>query len=84
MAVALRPGIDVAFDRRRGRRQDHRTLAEIAAHHTHIAPLVVDTIILLVALVVLLIDDDQAEFWVASLQALSHSLIPATICLATD
>ncbi len=61
MAVAALLGIDQALDRGRGRAQDHRRLPEMAAHHRHVARLIGHALLLLVALVVLLIDDDQAE-----------------------
>ncbi len=61
MAVASRARVDVAFDRRRRRREDHRKLAETAAHDAHIAPLIVHAIVLLEARVVLFVDDDEAE-----------------------
>src|SRR4029079_13368376 len=59
--VAALFGIHQAFDRGRGGAQDHRAMAERSAHHRHVARLVGDALLLLVALVVLLIDDDQAE-----------------------
>ena len=61
MAVAALLGVDQALDRGRGRAQHHGRLPEMAAHHRHVARLIGDALLLLVALVVLLIDDDQAE-----------------------
>src|SRR5690606_2429386 len=61
VAIAPRPRIDVRFDRRSRRGQDYRAFAEAAAHDSHVAGLVMDAVILLVALVVLLIDHDEAE-----------------------
>ena len=62
MTIAARQCVDVAFDRGRGGGEHDRELAEIGAHHAHIARLIVYAVILLVALVVLFIDDDQAQF----------------------
>ena len=62
MAIAARARVDVAFDRRRGGGEHDGQLAEVGAHDGHVARLVVDAIVLLEALVVLLVDDDEAEF----------------------
>ncbi len=67
-AVAAGARIDVALDGRRGRRQDHRELAEIGAHHSHVARLVVHAVFLLEAAVVLFVDDDETEFVVGQEQ----------------
>ena len=61
MAVAALLGIHQAFDRGRGRTQNHGRLSEMAADHRHVAGLIGDALLLLIALVVLLIDDDEAE-----------------------
>ena len=61
MPVAALLGVDQALDRGRGRAQHHGAAPERAAQHRHVARLIGDALLLLVALVVLLIDDDQAE-----------------------
>ena len=61
MPVTALLGVDQALDRGRGRTQDHRHLAEMPSHHRHVARLIGDALLLLVARVVLFIDDDQAE-----------------------
>ena len=59
--VAALAGVDQAFDRRRRRAEHHGATAERAPHHRHVARLIADALFLLVALVVLFIDDDEAE-----------------------
>ena len=59
--IAARARIDVAFDRRRRRGKYHRQTTEPRAHHCHVASLIVDAIFLLEPLVVLFVDDDEAE-----------------------
>ena len=61
MAVASDERIDVALDRRGCGCQHDRELAEIATHHGHVAALIVHAIFLLESLIVLLVDDDEAE-----------------------
>ena len=60
-AITAAPRIDLGFDRRRRRRQDDRKLLDARAHHRHVARVIVNAVFLLVGLVVLFIDDDQAE-----------------------
>ena len=68
--AAVAPGarVDVALDRRRGRGQHDRELADVGAHHGHVARLVVHAVVLLEAAVVLLVDDDEAELLVGQEQ----------------
>ncbi len=61
VAVAAGARVDVALDRRRRGSEDHREFAEAAAHHAHVARLIVDAVVLLEALIVLLVDDDETE-----------------------
>ena len=61
MPVAPLLDIDETFDGRRRRAEHHGTLPERPAHHRHVARLVGDALLLLVARVMLLIDDDEAE-----------------------
>ena len=61
MAIAALLGVDQALDRGRGRAQHDGATAERAPHHSHVARLIGDALLLLVALVVLLIDNDEAE-----------------------
>ena len=61
MAIAPVARIDMAFDRRRRRRQhDRRTWPDAGAHDGHVAALIVDAILLLEPLIVLFVDDDEA------------------------
>ena len=53
--------IDFGFDRRRRGRQHDRDFGDMRAHHRHVAGVIMRAVILLVGLVVLLIDDDQAQ-----------------------
>ena len=61
MLVALPPGIDQQFERRRGRGEHHREAAERAQHHRHVAGMVADTVLLLEGRLVLLVDHDETE-----------------------
>ncbi len=66
--VAAAPRIDFGLQRRRRRRQHHRDAGDVAAHHRHVAGVIVHAVFLLVGLVVLLIDDDQAEIGIGQEQ----------------
>ena len=57
-----------ALDRRGRRRQDHRHVLELAAHHRDVAGVVLDAFLLLEAGLVGLVDDDQAELGVGQEQ----------------
>ena len=61
VAVAALCGIHQALDRGRGRAQHHGELPQRSAQHRHVARLIGDALLLLVARVMLLIDDDEAE-----------------------
>ena len=61
VAVAALGGVDQALDRGRGRAQHHGDSPKRSAHHRHVARLIGDALLLLVARVMLLIDDDEAE-----------------------
>ena len=66
--VAALARIDVGLDRgRRGRKHD-RNPFDVRAHHRHVARMVTHGIVLLVGLVVLFIDHDQAEIGVREKQ----------------
>ena len=41
--------------------EDHRDVLELAAHHRHVAGVILDAFLLLEARLVRLVDDDQAE-----------------------
>ena len=60
--------IDFGLDRRRRGRQDDRDFGDMRAHHRHVAGVIMRAVILLVGLVVLLIDDDQAEIRIGQKQ----------------
>ena len=66
--VAAAPRVDFGLERRRRRRQHHRDLGDMAAHHRHVAGVVVHAVLLLVGRVVLFIDDDQAEIGIGQEQ----------------
>ena len=57
------PGASIlpAFERWRGRTQHHRGPGQLGAHHGHVARVVARGFFLFVALVVLLVDEDEAE-----------------------
>ena len=57
---ALR-GVLPAFQRRRRRAQHHHRAGQLGAHHGHVARVVARRLFLLVALVVLLVHENQAE-----------------------
>ena len=59
--IAALARVDLGFDRRRRRRQHDRDFRDMRAHHRHVAGVVMRALVLLVGLVVLLIDDDQAR-----------------------
>ena len=61
VAVAALSGIHQALDGGRGRAQHYGESPKRSAHHRHVARLIGDALLLLVAGVVLLIDDDEAE-----------------------
>ena len=58
--LALR-GVLPALERRRGRAEHDHRAGELGAHHGDVARVVARRFFLLVALVVLLVDEDQAE-----------------------
>ncbi len=60
-AVAALARVDFCFDRRRCRRQHHRTFDDAAAHHRHVARMIMRAVFLFIGLVVLFIDDDQRQ-----------------------
>ena len=60
--------IDFGFDRRCRRRQHDRNLRDMRPHHRHVAGMVMCTLVLLVGLVVLLIDDDQPQIGIGQKQ----------------
>ena len=66
--VAAAPRIDFRFDRRRRRGQHHRNFGDRAAHHRHVAGVVMRAVLLLVGRVVLFIDHDQAEIGIRQKQ----------------
>ena len=66
--VAATARIDLGLDRRRRRRQHHRNFRDVPAHHRHVARVIVRAFVLLVGLVVLFIDDDEAEIGVGQHQ----------------
>ena len=66
--VAAAPRIDFGLERRRRRRQHHRNFRDVAAHHRHVAGMIVHAVFLLVGRIVLLIDDDQAEIGIGQKQ----------------
>ena len=53
--------IDPAFDRGRGRGQHHLRLPDAGAQHRHVAGGIIDHVFLLVAGIMLFIDDDQPQ-----------------------
>ena len=59
--IAALARIDFGLDRRRCGGQDDRDLREMRAHHRHVARVVMCPVVLLVGLIVLFIDHDQAE-----------------------
>ena len=59
--VAAAFDIGDGFQRRRRRGENHRRLFELRADHRHIPGVIDDAVFLLEALVVLFVDDDQAE-----------------------
>ena len=54
-------GIVPAFERRRSRAHDHHRAGQLGAHHGHVARVVARRFLLLVALVVLLVDQNQPQ-----------------------
>ncbi len=64
MPVAAAPRIDFRFDRGRGRSEQHRNFRDRAAHHRHVAGVIMRAVLLLVGGVVLFIDDDEPEIGV--------------------
>ncbi len=67
-AIAPAPRIHLGLDRRRRRRQHHRKPGDVAAHHRHVAGVIVHAVFLLVDRVMFFIDDDQAEIGVGQEQ----------------
>jgi len=59
--VAGAPGVDLGLDRGRRRSEQHGDFGDMAAHHRHVAGMVMDAVLLLVGRIMLLIHDDQAE-----------------------
>ncbi len=68
LAVAAERDHVLAFDRRGGRRQDHRNVLEPGAHHGGVAGVILDPVLLLEARLVGLVDHDQAEVGVGEEQ----------------
>ena len=66
--VAPAPRIDLGLDRGRGGSKHDRNSGNVAAHHRHVAGMVVHAVLLLVGRIVLLIDHDQAEIRVGQEQ----------------
>ena len=66
--IAAAPRIDFGLERRRRRRQHDRDARNMAAHHRHVAGVVVHAVLLLVGRIVLLIDHDEAEIGVGQKQ----------------
>ncbi len=67
-AIAPAPRIDLGLDRRSRRRQHDRKLGDVAAHHRHVAGVIVHAVFLLVDRVMLFIDDDEAEIGIGQEQ----------------
>ena len=59
--VARAPGVDLGLDRGGRGGEQHGNLGDVAAHHRHVAGMVMDAVLLLVGGIVLLIHDDEAE-----------------------
>ena len=66
--VAAAPRVDFRFDRGRRRGQHHRDFRHAAAHHRHVAGVIMRAVLLLVGGVVLFIDDDQTEIGIGQKQ----------------
>ena len=66
--IAALARIDLGLDRRRRRRQHDRNFRDMRAHHRHVAGMIMRAFVLLVGLVVLFIDDDQAEIGIGQKQ----------------
>ena len=66
--IAALARVDLGFDRRRRGRQHDRDFGDMRAHHRHVAGVIMRAVILLVGLVVLFIDDDQAEIRIGQKQ----------------
>ena len=66
--IAALARVDFGFDRRRRGRQHDRNFGDMRAHHRHVAGVVMRAVILLVGLVVLFIDDDQAQIRIGQKQ----------------
>ena len=66
--VAAAPRVDLRFHRRRRRGQHHRDFRDVAAHHRHVAGVIMRAVLLLVGRVMLFIDHDQAEIGVRQKQ----------------
>ena len=66
--VAPAPRIDFRFDRRRRRGQHHRNFRDAAAHHRHVAGVIMRAVFLLVGRVVFFIDDDKPEIGIGQKQ----------------
>ena len=62
--VAPAPRIDLRFDRGRRRGQQHRDFRHAAAHHRHVAGVIMRAVLLLVGGVVLFIDHNESEIGV--------------------
>ena len=61
MAVAAPPRIDLRFNRRGRRGENHRDFRNRPANNRHVARMIVCAVFLLVCGIVLFIDDDQSE-----------------------
>ena len=66
--IAALARIDLGLDRRRRGRQHDRDFGDMRAHHRHVAGVIMRAVVLLVGLVVLFIDDDQAEIGIGQKQ----------------
>ncbi|MEY9106359.1 hypothetical protein ABH999_002555 [Bradyrhizobium yuanmingense] len=66
--IAVLARIDLGFHRRRRGGQHDRNFCDMSAHHRHVTGVVVHAVVLLVGLVVLLIDDDEAKIGVREKQ----------------
>ena len=61
MRVTPARRIDIGFQRRRGAGQHDRAILDACAHHRHVAGVIDGAVFLLVGLLMLFIDDDEAE-----------------------
>ncbi len=66
--IAALARIDLGFDRGRGGGEHDRNLGDMAAHHRHVARMIMHAVVLLVGLVVLLIHHDEPEIGIGQKQ----------------